>query len=210
MGLPSAFVADLVLQDADPLFFYDPAGVEQVLPGQLAVSHDGQWLLFVDMPRTGLWRLPVADLFQRVGAVLDPGDQLAAEGVFFSPQWSPDDQTVYFWHALEFGPDTDACDVTIVRLEVGSGELQDMLSKPNLIALLGFNRYLSYTVCGREPRWRLSPDSGQALVQVLDTIATDPGLVILPLNPGSARVGSLAEGGPVKIEPQPLADHLPD
>jgi len=107
---------------------------------------------------------------------------LPAEGVFLSPQWSPDDRWLNFWYVLGFGPDTDACDVTIVRLDVGSGEFQEVLSKPQLITLLGLNRYLSFTVCGREPRWRLSPGGELALVQILDTIDTDPGLLILPLD----------------------------
>ena len=182
MGLPSAFVADLVLQDADTLFFDKPDGSEQVLPGQIAVSHDGRWLVFVDIGWRDLWKVSVADLFRRVGVALNAGERLPAEGVFLSPQWSPDDRWLNFWYVLGFGPDTDACDVTIVRLDVGSGEFQEVLSKPQLITLLGLNRYLSFTVCGREPRWRLSPGGELALVQILDTIDTDPGLLILPLD----------------------------
>lgn len=181
LGLPSSFVADLVLEDADPLFFYQPDGVEQMLPGQIAISHDGQWLVMVDIPRTDLWRIPVADLFQRVGSALAANERLAAEGVMLSPQWSPDDRWLYFWHTAAFGPDTDACDVSLMRLEHETGQLEEVVSKPQLIASMGYARYLSFTVCGREPDWRLSPDGTLALVRVLDTIDTDPGLLLLPL-----------------------------
>ena len=60
VGLPSAFVADLALQDADTQFFYEPDGSEQVLPSQIAVSRGGQWLAFVTFPGAtsggSLWR----------------------------------------------------------------------------------------------------------------------------------------------------------
>ena len=129
----------------------------------------------------------MAELFKRVGGALDAGERRPAEGVFLSPQWSPDDRWIHFWYVLGFGPDTDACDVTIARLDVGAGEFQEVLAKPQLIALIGFNRYRSFAVCGGEPGWRLSPDGDLALVQVLDTIDTNPGLLILSLDEGSDR-----------------------
>lgn len=184
LGLPAFFVADLNAVDLDVLFFTDPLSGEQVRPGQLTVAGDGSWLAFVDIPRTSLWRLPIDGLQEAIGGPLDPAGRLPTEGVILSPDGSAVGGWIYYWHSLPFGPDTDACDVSLQRIDPETGETGEALSKQALVSLLGLNEYASLTLCGIEPDWKLSANGSRFLLRILDTINTEPRLLIVSLAGG--------------------------
>lgn len=183
LGLPAFFLADLPAGEFDVLIFTDPASGQQVQPGQAAVSGDGNWLAFVDIPRTNLWLLPLEGLRAAMAGPLDPANRLPVDGVILSPAWGPNSEWIYYWHSPPFGPDTDACDVTLRRVNL-AGETNEVLSRASLVSSLGLNEYASLTRCGSEPDWRISPDGMQLLLRILDTVSTDPRLLLLTLPSG--------------------------
>lgn len=179
LGLPAYFVADLNGPEFSVLYFTRSAGGDQVQPGQLTVSGDGSWLAFVDIQREALWQIPVDGIFGAVGGPLDPTNRLPVDGLILSPEWSSDSAYLYYWHSPAFGPDTDACDVSLMRIDIARGETIQVLSKQALVSLLGLSDYASITRCGTEPDWRLSPDGTRFLLRILDTANTDPQLLLV-------------------------------
>lgn len=184
LGLPAFFVADLGLMEIAVLHFTDPNGVDQVQPGQLSVSAQGGWLAFVDIPRTSLWRVPIDEIAAANGGLLTSGNRLPIEGVILSPQWSSVGSQLYYWLSPQYGPDTDACDLELQRIDPDTGSQQTVVTKQSLLTVLGVGDYSSLTRCGTEPDWRLSPDGARMLLRILDTATTDPRLLILSLAGG--------------------------
>jgi Tol biopolymer transport system component len=183
MGLSIMFyIADLNTRTLRGVRFSAATGEEDLLPFQADMSHDGQWLAFADYDMLGLWRVPFSSLSALIGGPLDQSYLVPFDDIFHSPQWSPDDRWIYYWHTPPYGPDADFYDQVLMRVDPETGSAEEVLSKQELLAQMGSEAYwtLGFSF-GYRPDWRLSPDGSYSLVRITETSRTGAGLLILTL-----------------------------
>jgi len=181
MGLGTYFIVHLESMSFDDLVFFEPTGVEQILPLQSEVSHDERSLAFTDMA-LHLWVMPMENLRARLWQPLDPGYLVPLEDIVLSPQWSPDDRRIYYWRTPPYGPDADFYDQVLMRVDPETGSTEEVLSRQRVLAQMGSDAYwtLGFSF-GYRPDWRLSPDGSYGLLRVVETRRTTPGLLLLSL-----------------------------